>query len=185
MQIFALYFRVALREKPEWFDDFYKKYEGVNDLHVTIIQPRYIDEKRIDELKQRVSDFLRTHALGEEDKNLKFGELVCGPEEDGTYLCMLNAPLKSGLFAFQNGLKEALSSFENYVEEITREYEADFKPHITIARNVPEDKTEKMMSYFKEPYIIKGILTELVLPVVKNTSPEETKDPKNITIVDL
>ena len=181
MKLFALYFRVALSDKPEWFDDFRKKYDDPYDLHVTVIQPRYIDQSRIDTLKQTVSTFLNTHRLAEKEKVLEFSELAYGPEEDGAYVFMLHAPLSDGLLRFQKELKEAVGGFGEYVEKITEEYEVDFKPHITIG-HIPEADLKEVKLYFSAPYAVSGTLTELVLPVVKDTSIAEVTDPKNLTV---
>lgn len=58
MKIFAIYPRLNLTQKPTWFDGFRLKYDEPYELHITLIQPRYIDEQMVDGLRLRVSNFL-------------------------------------------------------------------------------------------------------------------------------
>lgn len=185
MKIFALYLRLNLINKPKWFDDFRLKYDEPFDLHVTLIQPRYIDEARVDDLKFIVSKFLSENRFSEEDRIIEFNNLVFDQELDGSYTIMLLAQKANKIFELQNGLRELLKEFNEYVKNVTIEYEENFKPHITIGRNIKSDLLLEAKSYFKPNFSVKGILADLVLPIVMNTSAEERKNPKNLTILDL
>jgi len=47
MKIFALYIKIQLDKNSEWLSEFRKKYDEPGDLHITLIQPRYIDENKV------------------------------------------------------------------------------------------------------------------------------------------
>ncbi len=185
MKIFAIYLRLNLTQKPHWFDDFRNKYDEAYDLHITLIQPRYVDEAKMDELKSKVARFLDENKFILEDKKIEFNDLVCDQEQDSSYTFMLLAKNANKIYELQNGLKELLREFSKYVHKVTVEYEENFRPHITIGRNIKTDSLQETKLYFESGFSVKGILTDLVLPIVKDTSTEEIKNPNNLTIIDL
>ena len=185
MNFFALYFRVNLKQRPFWFDDFRTKYDEPYDLHITLIQPRYIEEAEESYLKFKIDKFLKENKLSEEDKELVFDSFSCEKELDGKYTCMLIAQDNNTLINFQKGLRENLKRFNKYVDEITKQYEIDFRPHITIGRNIAQNDIEEVKSYFKSGYSTRTLVNELVLPVVKNNSIKEAQNPDNQTIYRL
>ena len=182
MKFFALYFRVDLQQKPFWFDDFRSKYDESYDLHVTLIQPRYIEEAEENLLRFKVEKFLRENKLSEEDKELVFDKFVCERELDGKYTCMLINQSNNSLISFQKRLREDLKRFDKYVDNVTEQYEIDFRPHITIGRNIADKSLEEVESYFKSGYATRALVDELVLPIVENNSIEEAQNPKNLTV---
>ena len=185
MKIFAIYLRLNLSQKPDWFEDFRLKYDESFDLHVTLIQPRYVNEQQADDLKSKITQFLDEHRFISEEKVIEFNRLVCDQEQDGTYTFMLLAEKADKVFELQRGLRELPKEFSEYVDRATIEYEKNFRPHITIGRNINTASFQEVKSYFESKFSVEGILTDLVLPIVKNTSTEERKDPNNLTILDL
>lgn len=185
MKFFALYFRLELKQRPFWFDEFRIKYDEPYDLHVTLIQPRYIEESEQGLLKFKLNKFLRENKLSDEEKYLIFDNFVCEKELDGKYTCMLMAQDNSGLINFQKQLREDLKIFNEYVDRITKEYEINFRPHITIGRNINKKNLEEAKSYFKSGYTTGALINELVLPIVKSNNIEEAQDPNNLTIYKL
>ena len=101
--------------------------------------------------------------------------------------------LETGFFAQENDflvdlqkeLKKVLKDYSTYVDDSTKEYEIDFKPHITIAINLDESTKEEAEKYFISDYECQGEMESLVLPIVKNTSIEERKDSNNLRIFKL
>jgi 2'-5' RNA ligase len=170
---------------PEWFDNFILKYNEPLDLHLTLIQPRYIDEQQIDDIKSKVALFLNENKLAAEDKIIEFDNFVCDKESNGKYTIMLLASNDDVLLDFQKGLREILKDNIDYVEKATVEYEENFRPHITIGTNISEDLLNEAKSYFQSEFQVTGELTDLVLPIVKDTSIEERGNKDNQIIFDL
>lgn len=182
MKIFALYFRVNLVQKPEWFDNFRKKYDKDYDLHITLIQPRYIDELRLGELKQKISEFLNKNKLEIKDKIVEFNILVCDKKGSDANIFMLLVEKQNILVDFQKKLRDVLSDFESYVDDETKNYEVDFKPHITIGRDIADQDLLDVENYFESEYIIKGDIAQMVLPVVNDATIKEVTNSKNLTV---
>ncbi len=182
MKIFAIYLRLNLTQKPIWFDEFRLKYDEPYELHITLIQPRYVNEQKVDDLKLKVGKFLSENKFEESDKVINFDELVYDQENDGTYTIMLLTKKAQELFNFQKGLREVLKDFTNYVTKENIEYEENFRPHITIGRNIKSEVLNEAKQYFQSGFKVEGTLTELVLPIVKDLSDEERKTPDNMMV---
>src|SRR3989344_8198091 len=117
MKIFALYIKIKLIEKPEWFDGFLNKYFEPVDLHITLIQPRYVDEQQINDLESRITEIIKNISIGEIDKKLFFDKLVIEKEFDGKYIIMLNAKESNFLTNFQKDLRVTLRDYDLYVDD--------------------------------------------------------------------
>lgn len=187
MKIFALYFKVELTKKPEWFDEFREKYHGAigSAPHITLIQPRWVDDADIPAIKTTVAEVLEKHTFVDEDKKIVFDELVSGLEDTGNYVYMLTARRNDHLMASQTDLRDALTGYGHYYAEITREYETRFRPHLTLGNGVPPDQKEAADRYFSSDYICTGVITDLILPVVKDMTPEEADNPNNLTTFEI
>ncbi|MEK9158149.1 MAG: 2'-5' RNA ligase family protein [Patescibacteria group bacterium] len=185
MKIFALYIKIKLTEKPKWFDGFVEKYFEPVDLHITLIQPRYIKEEQISDLQARVEEVLRVFDIREDDKKISFDKLIIDKGSDSKYIFMLNTREGSFIGNFQKELKSALKDWDLFVDNVTKEYEINFKPHITIAVNLDGHMKEEAGKYFIEDYRFEGVLEELVLPLVKDQSLEERKNIDNQKIFKL
>ena len=179
MKIFALYIKIKLTEKPEWFEEFLEKYFEAVDLHITLIQPRYFDEKQTGDLEFKVSELIkRVNAVGDE-KKLFFDKLVVDKGSDGKYILMLNCRGNNFLNNFQKELGLSLKDYNFYVDDSTKEYEINFNPHITIAIDLDEHSREEAEKYFVSDYRFEGVIGELVLAIVKDQSIEERKNVNN------
>ncbi len=183
MKIFAIYFKIKLTQKPDWFDEFRDKYKGTEILHITLVQPRYVKESRIQDIKSKISEILNKYKFTNEYKNIIFNKLDSGQGDDGKYLFMLLAEKNKTLMNFQKNLIESMKEYDNYYDEVNKEYETNFRPHLTIGVNIdPKDKN-KAMQYFSSKYTCVGEVTELVLPVVKDRSVEEADNVNHYSVI--
>ncbi|MEI6296715.1 MAG: 2'-5' RNA ligase family protein [bacterium] len=186
MKIFALYFKVKLIQKPEWFDGFRKEYDEPHDLHVTLIQPKYIKEGQVDAMKSKVTEVLNRQKISEDDKKLIFDKLAPRTKgDDGKYIFMVGCTKNDFLYNFQKELQTKLTEFNNYVDKITIGYENNFKPHITIAVNLDDKRKDEAEKYFNSDYTCIGYFDELILAVVKDQSIEERTNLNNKTAFKL
>lgn len=135
MKIFAIYTDINLLDKPSWFDEFRRKYDKSWKLHLTLIQPRYIDESDIEALKQKVGDFLISAELA--GIPLFFNDPIVSKDDDGIDIFLYPAPV-TALITLQKQLRNVLVEYNNFVNLQSKEYEIDFKPHITIGRSLTE-----------------------------------------------
>ena len=182
MKIFALYIKIKLTKKPEWFEEFLEKYFEPVDLHITLIQPRYVDEKQIDDLEFKVSESIKRVSILENEKKLFFDKLVTDKGSDGKYILMLNSGENNFLRNLQKELVLSLKDYNFYVDNFNKEYEINFNPHITISIDLDEFAREEAEKYFILDHRFEGVIGELVLVTVKDQSIEEKTNPNNQNI---
>lgn len=184
MKIFALYTTITLTKKPEWLDGFVKKYQP-RDLHVTLIQPRFIKENEISQLKQSIAQFFSAYMGG--PMKVVFDDLIYDTEKSGAIMaCATNAPV---LIQLQKDLCHILSGHPQYADPIREEYEKNFRPHITIGDEIPEDRYQESLSYLKEGCYCEGEIRDVVLAIVNtmnsNTSLEQSVGSADKTLFSL
>ncbi|MBI2645088.1 2'-5' RNA ligase family protein [Candidatus Uhrbacteria bacterium] len=180
MKIFALYTNITLTKKPDWLDDFLKKYQP-HGLHVTLIQPRFIKEDDSDEVKRKISQFFAQQTI--DPMSVVFDEAMYNKDTSGAI--MLYARNAKELMRLQKELCEILSEYSSYVDPATEEYEKNFRPHITIGDTIPNEQYQESLKILEEGYMCEGIIKEVVLAVVKNQTLEEITNPANKIIYKL
>jgi 2'-5' RNA ligase len=177
-KIFALYTTITLVQKPDWLDSFVKKYQP-RDLHVTLIQPRFIEEDEIPQLKQSVAQFFLAYRGG--FMRVAFTDLVYDTEKSGAIMaCAQNAP---ALVQLQKDLCHILSGYPQYADPIREEYEKNFRPHITIGDEIPEEGYQESLNYLKEGCYCEGEIRGVVLAIV-NTMNSDTSLEQSVGSAD-
>lgn len=184
MKIFAIYLKLNLTIKPEWFDDLRKNYSSTSILHITLIQPRYVDEGEIQSLKDKVSEVLSREKL--QDKKLIFTKTELEwDEDDNEYLLMSFINENQSIANLQRNLVEALKDFNNYCNDSTREYESNFRPHLTIANQISPTSKDEVARLISKNSTLEGSITDLVLAVVKEQTITESENPDNWIIFNI
>lgn len=174
MKIFALYTTVALIKKPDWLDDFLKKYQ-LRGLHVTLVQPRFVEEEKIDKLKKKISHFFSERAAS--SMSVVFDELIYNSSESGAIMaCARDA---KNLIQLQKDLCLELAEYNEYVESLREEYEKNFRPHITIGDEIPQEKYQESLGYLKDGCRCEGAIQNVVLAIVRDMTTEESNNPAN------
>ncbi len=181
MKIFAIYSNVKLDKKPDWLDEFRKKYDKPYEFHITLKQPCYIEEDKVSELKEKISNFFNTSKYKFE---VVFDSIVSNRDEDGITI-MLKANNVNDLVLFQKDLCTYLGEYTTYLKPKYKGYEKDFVPHITIARNISETQEMEAMKYLQNEFVCGGEINSVTLSIVNNNTPEESKNPANQSIYSL
>ena len=183
MKIFALYLRIDLTIKPAWFDRVRGAHASRSILHITLIQPRYVDESQIGELKNRVDRVLSVLKYNAEDKKIFFDRTEIEKKEDGQYLFMWFIKRSKFIVDLLKKLVEELKIFNNYCNEVTKEYESNFRPHMTVADMITNE-TEIHELLLKDS-ACEGFSVDFVLPIVKDKSVEESENQNNFTVFNI
>lgn len=185
MKIFAIYLRINLTKKPKWFDRFREKNDGWFELHITLIQHRYISDNQIERLKLKVESVLKQQKFIEKYNKLVFNKPIFKKNSDGKFIFMWFLEENNELTELQKKLKIALKSYGDYCEKITRKYEANFEPHITIVESIDANQKGKVEKYLSSDSVCEGVITDLTLLIVNDKSREERENPNNFTIFNL
>lgn len=182
MKIFAIYTNLQLTERPLWFDDFRVKFDEPWDLHLTLIQPRYIDGSALDTLRQTVANFFtieKPHKIP-----LHFRDVTTDQDESGMDI-MVKVTSNNSLIEFQKKLRALLSEYDNFVNPQSRTYEVNFSPHITIGRSLSPQQYSAAEVYLQAGCPLTGIIEEVVLSTVDKMTAEEAKAASNQIVYNL
>lgn len=181
MKIFYISARVELTKKPEWLDGFREKYDKPYKYHVTLKQPCNIEDDKVEEVKVKFEKLL--HAKNQSPITLKFDELFSDKSPSGN--CIMINSNDSGLNNFHTEIRETLRGYENYLKPMYEQFEKNFQPHITIARELDENSLAQALREIQDDYYCEGIISELVFLVVSEKNVEQANDPSNQTIYQL
>ena len=182
MKIFAVYTNVTLTQKPDWLDDFRSRYDEPYPYHVTLKMPCDIKEAQVSEIKNLLSKLFSKPGNSIE---LTFNSLRIDDETSDDVCIMIDAEKNDKIIQLQKDVLRTLSKYNQYHKEKYQEYEKDFKPHITIARNLDEHSYAMASTELKQDFRCKGIITEVVLGIVDNLNATEANNPKNQTIYSI
>ena len=182
VKIFAVYLKVTLTEKPAWFGEFLSIYFEPVDLHITLIQPRCIEDEAAMKVKSAVKEIWRETALRKEGAGVSFDRLNVERMSDGEYVFMLQCEQNDSLGRLQRELRAALNAYDAYVDPVTIEYEENFVPHITIADHLDKREKEEAERYFLSSYRCEAVIEALVVPIVKDQSVEERSNPAHQSV---
>lgn len=168
MKIFAITTNLILTQKPSWFDEIRKKYNRSFDLHITLKQPCFIDDNKISELREKVSQFFKFHKF--HAITLLFDEVIFDKEKNG-WTIMLTCK-SDEIVNLQKHLQQELLSYTDYVEQETKEYEINFVPHMTFATDLSESQYEEIKVMFSGQYECKGEVNKGFLLIASQDSKE-------------
>lgn len=182
MKIFAIYTNLRIADRPLWFDDFRTKYDESWDLHLTLIQPRYIDESTLDTLKQTVTDFFAAEELHKIP--LYFHNVTTGQDDSGVDI-MVQATPNDRLIELQRKLRALLSEYSNFVNSQSEAYEVNFNPHITIGRSLSRKRYDAAKAYLQTGCPLAGTIEEVVLSTVNEMTTDEAKAASNQVVYNL
>jgi len=184
MKIFAVYLRITLNTKPDWFDDVRNRYSSNSILHITLVQPRLVDEIKIPNIKHIVNDVIEITKFDELDQKLNFVNPAL-VEDEGKYLLMSYIEGNESIIRLQKNLVEKLHEFNSYCIDITKEYESNFRPHLSIADQIDHDAREEVLTLVNNDIKLEGEIKDLVIAVVNERTVLESEDPRNWIILDL
>lgn len=185
MKIFALYSKVELTEKPDWFDAFYAKYNQSIAYHVTLKQPCYLEGARVEEVKQRLLKFFVSKPVPEHEITLTFNELALDDSASEAKTIMLNAEHDPRIHKLQQGILSVLDDYRQHVYPESRSWEENFKPHITIASDISSARYEEALKELRRSYICKGLIRDVALIIVERMVPEEADRSENQQVYPL
>ncbi len=181
MKIFAMFARVTLSRKPEWLDEFRKKFDEPCELHVTLVQPRYIEVENVERLQKEAGRFFSSIATS---PRVYFDEIVSGPDTDGITI-MIGSRNAPALVAFQKDLCGLFAPYGQYTKPEYEGYEKNFWPHLTIGRKLSEEQFQEASGYLKEGVVCEGAVEEVVLAIVDEQTVEQANNPANRTLYSL
>lgn len=180
MKIFAIYGRLELTDKPEWFDAFRAKYGTIVEYHVTLKQPCFIEEPQIADLKEKLDDIFGNFTVPEHRIAMIFDRLYS--DKDAV---MVRTKEIGPIMDLQKQIRATLKDYNQYVYPERETYEYDFHPHVSIALDLTPEQYVAATREVKPDYRCEGVIEEIVLVVIDAEQAGKPADPGNQTIYHL
>lgn len=169
MKIFAVYGRLNLTKKPEWFDAFRVKYGTILEYHVTLKQSCFIEEPQIPEIKEKLDNIFENFTVPGHKINLVFDKLYS--EKDAV---MVRTKETGPIMDLQKQIRDALKDYDRYVIPELKTYEYNFHPHVSIVMDLTPKQYAAANKELKPDYRCEGAIKEIVLVVT-----EQARKPAN------
>jgi len=185
MKIFAVLAKVQIIQQPHWLEGFFQKHGTTFGYHLTLKQVCYLEEEKIQDIKNRLEAFFRSLRVSGHKIELSFNELFVDKDVDGLETVMINAKEDTVINELQLGVLSCLEPYNNYVNKGTEKYEKNFKPHITIASNLDPAQYESVRTELGRDYFCEGTVNEIYLIIADKPGAEEGAKPENQTVYRL
>ena len=186
-KIMAVYCRVELVAEPNWLKGFREKYDEPFEFHLTLKQSVYIDQDQLSDVKSRVCSVFKGSSVPSHVIKVTFDELVLDQHDQRDGLGWVYLFSKSGsevLNDLQVRIRNALQAFDDYVYTESKEYEENFKPHITIARGLNNKSFDEAIRVLGEDYRCEGMIKQIILSCVEKITVDESLKKENLTVLE-
>lgn len=188
MKTYAVYCKVNLVDEPIWLKVFRSKYDKPYDFHVTLKQPAVIQANQLPTIKGYLAAVLESISIPEHKLRITFDKLVLDESDDYDqkgYIFIFSSKRSEQLDNLQYEIRNKLSAFSNYLNPSSNEYEFNFNPHITIARELEASTFDEAVRELPKDYACQGEISEIILSCVDDISLEHSSDPGNLTVYKL
>lgn len=184
MKLFAVYCLVDLVNKPDWLDEYRRKYDKPYDFHVTLKQPCYIEESQIPSLKEKLLTFFNKPNFNGSKIKLNFNQVILDDENPNDGCVMIRAE-DERINKLQRQILDELQGFNEYYESDMKEWEENFKPHITVARGLNSEKLILASSDLPQNYSFEGLIEKVELSIIDSKDADNASAQKDTTIYNL
>jgi len=173
-RMFNIAAEFGLTRKPDWIDNFRKKYDKPYHCHITLRTNSYFDYKNFKKLTANLNDVTRKY------KKIKvtFDKLLIAPGTRGECI-MIKAVKNKEIYSLHREIANKFSKYGPHITTLHEKFDKKFIPHLTIARHLTAEQLKNAKKELKPDLLCTGVITELVLTTVKNDCFEEWGDPKN------
>ena len=178
MKVFVVTAEVELTKKPSWLDGFRARYDKPYHYHITLKQPCFIQDVEVVALKNKLEMLFKGSGAISGPIELSFDTLKTSIDKDDGCI-MIRTSNDGPIHELQTKILECLSDYKDYFKPKYEQYELNFVPHITVARELTREKFDEALSELSKDLTCIGRVTKVVLTIVNNFGPEEANDPAN------
>lgn len=143
MSIIAVITDLEILNTPPWYDAFTKKYLSRPKPHITLLQPRVVNEELGLELLENISSIARS-LVNKFPMSARLEGITAF--EDGTG-CMIGLHCPQ-IREIQKSFMDCIPKSIPYLFPQGLEREIDFWPHLTLADMIPEGKLEEVIAEY-------------------------------------
>ena len=158
MNKFAVYSHIRLTKKPSWLSTFRKAYLK-EEYHVTLKQPCFIEKDQVSAIKRKLTALITKLDFKNNEIHIRFDKLVIEKEkESGGKTIMIRATNNKDIHILQKEVTRILKGYGDYVLKESKQWERNFKPHITIANSLGEKEYSSAKTFIGKDYTCEGII---------------------------
>jgi 2'-5' RNA ligase len=179
-KIFQVSADFELDKKPGWLDYFRSKYDKPYSYHVTLKNSSYFNENDLEKIKEALVAIAKKHR----ELKVVFNKLFLSNSPKGECV-MIEAEPNEELNKLQKEISSKLLKHGEHILEEYKEYENNFRPHITIARYLTPDQAEIAKKELGDDMHCEALIDKLVLTTANNDEYEEWSNPENETHIKL
>jgi 2'-5' RNA ligase len=165
-----------LKKKPDWLDAFRRKYDRPFRYHVTLKTSTYFRSRDLESIKSEVLTITGKYPA----MSIIFNKLFIGPSPKGMCI-MIEAENNTKLTNFQKEISVAISKYGEHLTEQHKNFELNFRPHITIGRELTPAQFNTAKQELKEDLRCEATIEEVVLTTVDRDVFEEWSKASNKT----
>lgn len=163
MQAFSVTLDFELKVKPYWLDKFRKKYDDPVPYHITLKQKTYLKNGEVEDIEKELNDI----ALNYSQIKIIFNDMFINQTPKG-HVIMLRASHNHMLLELQGNISKQLSKYGEIIKSYTKDFEANFDPHITIARHLTQGNVNKAKLEIVGDIKCTALVEEIVLNVASS-----------------
>lgn len=179
-KIFHISADFDLIKKPDWIDNFRQKYDKPFRYHITLKTETYFNAKYLKNLKTDLLSITKQYA----EIRISFNKLFIGHSPKGECI-MIRAEKNKNLVNLQKEITKKISNYGNHIMQEYEKFEKNFKPHITVARNLTAEQLKNAKNELGKNLYCEALIDKIVLTTVKNDLFEEWNNKKNKTYYKL
>ena len=161
-----------LKEKPEWLDGFRAKYDDPLRYHVTLRGPAYFDEAQLPQIQRALGEIARKPPPFE----ALFDAYRFNRTNNG-HCIMVDAGPDPELHGLQRIIHAAFADTGVYVKPASAEYDAEFRPHITIGRHLDDARFAAAKVELTSPVVCRADVANIVLDITNYDSAADLYRP--------
>lgn len=137
----------------------------MHEYHVTLKQLCLIDTNDIQQIKDTLTRFFHSYEIPARTLAIIFDTLVIESESDGTMTIMVNAKENPAIQKLQKDILHLFPRDARYRYPESREWERNFKPHVTIAADLNQIVYEDAQKEIGEDVRCEGYIDAVTLEI--------------------
>lgn len=181
MKQFLVTAELDLSQKPDWLDNFRKKYDEPYVFHITLKPGTLVQESDIPKLKKTIQGIIKNYNPLE----IEFNNIVFSNNSPTGICIMIPAEENTELKKLQKNLLLSLSAFGELEKIHHKPFDENFWPHLTIGRRLSKNLADNAKKEIGQDSKCKARIFKIVLTIVENMNVEDLSKPRNKTIFNL
>lgn len=170
-KVYVVTIDFELTSAPAWLSDFRKKYDKPYSPHLTLKNSSYLQQGDASDLESILATIVKKY----QSMKIVFSEYSFATTVNG-HVIMVLADRNELLIALQKEVRESCAHFGEHTRTDFKEYETNFKPHLTIARELNDKQFAEAKDELSERIACQTTLRDVTLMVYDSLEAQKRMD---------